>query len=143
MLKEKKKIVKDIAKSALKDKKKGTKKGIILKKELGLDKIESIWVQKILNISISIYIIVFNSRAPSRYFPIAKLKKLKAFRTSRLKIKGFSFITTKFKMTSPIQLKNFDKSLNTGDVILLYDISGEELRNKKIFENINYEVIKI
>jgi len=100
-----------------------------LKRLLGLDDFNYVWVRKILNVSIPIYIIVYNSRFPDLYLPIKKILTLKAFSMYRTK-KIVGQELQKFIISLPTLLENYNKKILSGSIIISYDIAGEYFQTK-------------
>jgi hypothetical protein len=142
-----KKSVKDKIKTAIKNagdpKLKGTAQGLALIKLLGLEKVKYVWCQKILNSSISIFIITFDSRNPTRYLPIGKIKKNPVLKTHRLKTKvGVPDDLLKWKYNVPVQLRNLKMVANTGSLIIVNDLAGIYRRDPKIVESVEqYKIV--
>lgn len=122
-------------KKAVEPKPKGTTKGLALIKTLGLEKLEYIWCQKILNYPTTVLIITFDSRFPSRYLPIKKVRNLHSFRFGKLKVKNSAAIDLgKYKMSVPVMLKDFEGTAGNGSLIIINDIAGESMHNPKMYE---------
>jgi hypothetical protein len=107
------------------------KTGKILKKALGLEDYKNVYVRKALNISIPIYIVIYNSRFPNLFIPISKMKNLKALsvqRTTRIYDQNLS----DFIMTPPVKLEQYDRTILSKSVIICYDMAGEYFSKDKI-----------
>jgi hypothetical protein len=105
-------------------------------KQLGLSKFSNISIQKIIGISIPIYIITFDSRYNRRFLTYSRLNNIKS--TSIKKIKSFSndiLQLKNVKLSPPANLYNIDLDISPSTILLLRDIAGEYFRTKKIFEN--------
>ena len=81
--------------------------GQILKKDLGLERLQYSYIVKIIDIPINIYIIFFDSRFPTSRIPISKIKNLDTFIFGRLKVAGLGYKIKSFKITPPIVLDDF------------------------------------
>lgn len=106
-----------------------------LQKNLGLSKFKYAMIYKIIGISIDVYTIVFDSHFPDIYLGYNKVKKVKSF--SLNKIKGLDTFK-KFKIFPPVPLADFNTKIPGNAIIILNDLGGEWLRNKRMFENINF-----
>lgn len=108
--------------------------GLQLKKDLGLNKFKHVYIQRIIGISIPIYIISFNSRYPELYISISKLKNVKTTTISRLKKASNGFDFPLFKMTPPEELNNFNDNVSGNAIIITQDLCGEKFQDKNMFE---------
>jgi len=112
--------------------------GEILKIELGLQNFDSIWIRKIIDLAINVYIVYFNSRYPSSYLSMSKIKNLDTFTIKRLKKAGMGFDHKEYKYTPPIPLSDFNGTINSNSMIIRVDITGEWFADKKLYnENFN------
>ena len=113
--------------------------GQILKKDLGLERLQYSYIVKIIDIPINVYIIFFDSRFPTSRIPISKIKNLDTFIFGRLKVAGLGYKIKSFKITPPIVLDDFMGKISSNSVILRLDICGERFSNTNLYESVNYE----
>ena len=107
-----------------------------LKKILGLEDYDYVWIRKIINLPISVYIVVYNSRFPNLYLPLNKVRNLKAFHIFRTN-KIVNQELDDFIMSMPYELERYNKRISSKSIILSYDIAGEYYANKEVSEFLN------
>lgn len=100
-----------------------------LKNLLGLEDYKFVWVRKVLNVSIPIFIIIYNSRFPNLYLPTQKVMKLKAFGIHKTK-KIINQELQGFILSLPVLLDNYKKKILSGSIIIYNDIAGEYFQTK-------------
>jgi len=105
-----------------------------LQHDLGLSKFKNVWIQKVLNVPMSIFIITFNSRYSNVDFGSARVRKVKSTQLKKVRQLGVHTIEDKLRMTPPLRLSSVSIRPRNGSLLILRDIAGEYLRNKKIFE---------
>lgn len=106
-----------------------------LQYDLGLSKFKNnVWIQKVLNIPISIFIITFNSRYPNVDWGTSRVRKIKSTQIKKIKQLGLNTIEDRLRMTPPLKLSSTHIRPRTGSLLILRDIAGEYLRNPKAFE---------
>jgi hypothetical protein len=110
--------------------------------DLGLEKFRYIFVQKVLGYALPIYIITFNSRYPTVSLSATRVKKLKFTWVGKAKKMGIHTYVKPIKLTPPIYLKSAMISMTTGSIVIQRDISGEYLRNPKMFSYTDYKLDK-
>jgi len=116
--------------------KKSSTTGENLKNYLKLNKFKFIWIQKVINSSVPIYIIYVDSRRPSVYLSITKIKKIRSFVIKRVKgsIKNNAFKLLKPKLSIPLPLEDFNSYIPSNSFILLVDFAGEYFINMFFYE---------
>ena len=105
-----------------------------LKSDLGLDNFRSVVIRKIINLPINIFLVFFNSKFPSTYIPLAKIRNLYTFTIDRLRREGYTYTTEPFRMSAPMQLANLSTRLPSNSIIIKVDITGEYYANKKLYK---------
>ena len=114
--------------------------GQILKQDLGLSKFKYLLIQKIIELPMNVYIITVDSRFPGVYIPFSRIKKLKSVTLKRIKIiqklNQKAIVSRPIRISMSMPLSNFDRAINSNDVILLRDLAGEYYMNKKFYESI-------
>jgi len=104
-----------------------------LRSDLGLNKIKYVWIRKIINISLTTYIITYDSRYPSTYLPRFKIKNPLSSSFRQLKKVGGKNVFKDFKFTPAIDLNEFDVRIDSAHIIV-QDLAGEKFIDKKLFE---------
>jgi len=119
-----------------------TRTGKQLIRDLGLSEFKYYWIQKVLNVSINMFIVTIDSRYPNTYLSVNKVKNL----FSMLMIKGRTVADGikmgKLTMTPPVPLEQFSGFFPTGSVILRHDLAGEYYGNKNTFKKMNEDFTK-
>jgi len=116
--------------------------GQILKKELGLSNFKIVWIRKIIDIPLNIYIIYFNSRYPTSYLSTSKIKNLDTVTVNKLQQYGVSYKQIPYKYTPPILLDDFNAKIPSNSMLVTIDIVGEFFANKDLYENVNKDYFK-
>lgn len=102
---------------------------------LKLKNFKYIWLQKIIDISIPIYVITVDSRRSTTFFGISKLKKLDSTVLKRTKQYGFNKILMKNpKFSVPIPLQYFSQKIGSNAIIIRRDLSGEYQFDSNLYE---------
>ena len=104
---------------------KNTPSGTRLKDVLGLTRFKYVWVRKILNMPMPIYVVIYNSRYPDIFIPISKVKKLKAFSIERFNRRGGKGYMKAFIYTQPVKIEQYNKKISSKSIFLKYDFAGE------------------
>ena len=104
---------------------KNTPSGTRLKDVLGLTGFKYVWVRKILNMPMPIYVVIYNSRYPDIFIPLSKIKKLKAFSIERLRRKGGEEYMKDFVYTQPVKIEQYNKKISARSIFIKYDFAGE------------------
>jgi len=107
--------------------------GRILKKDLGLEKLRSVLIRKVLNIPLPFFIVYFCSRFPNTYLPISKIKELETFTLKKLVRHGSNYGEIDFRMSPPMKIENISARLPQTSIIIKIDITGEYFANKKLY----------
>jgi len=108
--------------------------GKILIKDLGLEKFgKNIFVQKILGIGLSIYVITYNSKYPHVTLSASRVKKLKFTWIGRSKRKAIHTYVKPVKLTPPLYLDSAMVTMTSGSLVVFRDISGAYLENPRMF----------
>lgn len=124
-------------------------RGEILKRDLGLESFDYVYIQKVLGISPNIYIISYDTRYPQRYIPRVKLMNLKSTKFARLKVNNKEeFQFSEIKLTPPFDLDQISPQINTNSFFVLRDLAGEYFSLSHDVQDINestnkYSVYKI
>lgn len=113
--------------------------GQILKSELGLEIFDTVWIRKIIDIPLSIYLVYFNSRQPTTYLSINKIKNLDTFTLKKLKQSGVEHKFNNYKYTPAILLDDFNAKVMTDSMLIRIDIAGEMFANTNLYDNVNKE----
>lgn len=137
------KVIKDDVLNGIPFKQEKRTTGEILKLELGLKDFKSVWIRKIIDLALNVYIVYFNSHYPSSYLSMQKIKNLDTFTIERLKKSGISFNRKSYRYTPPIPLEDFNGTINSNSMLIRIDITGEFFANKKLYvESFNKEYFK-
>ena len=113
-------------------------KGEQLKKDLGLDEFNYVYIQKVLSIGLPIYIISCDSRYPHRYIPYAKLKNLRSSKFLKLKTNnGEEYKFSSLKLTPPFDIESTHVFINQSSLIWIRDLAGEYFRSGDFTQEIN------
>ena len=113
--------------------------GQILKKNLGLENLSFVYIVKIINIPINVYIVFFDSRFPTTRIPINKIKNLDSFIIERIKVAGLGYKFNSFRFTPPIDLNDFMAKISSNSIMLRLDICGERFNNTNLYESVDYK----
>ena len=118
-------------------------RGEILKRDLGLESFDYTYIQKILGISPSIYIVTYDTRYPNRYIPRSRLMNLQSSKFTRLKtVHKDEFEFSELKLSPPFDLDQVSPHISSSSVFLLRDIAGEYFRTDKLTQEINESISK-
>ena len=116
-------------------------KGELLKRDLGLEQFDYCYIQKILGISPSIYIVSFDSRYRFRYIPYTRLMNLKSSHFTRLSVAhNDEYEFSHLKLSPPFNLSDVTPHINAGSVFCLRDIAGEYFRTTNLETPINESI---
>jgi len=107
--------------------------GQTLINDLGLEKFRHVYIQKVMGLAQNIYIITYNSKYPTIDLSATRVKKLKFTWLGRAKRKGVHTYIAPAKLTPPIYLKSSLITMTSGSLVVMRDISGEYLRNPRMF----------
>ena len=112
-----------------------------LKRDLKLDNIKYVYIQKIVNIGIPCYVVTYNSRYPNVWISVSKLinlkssKILQAFITrDDTKSVDTKFVFNNFRLFPPQLLISYERSIPSRSMIIIRDIAGEQFGNFKLIE---------
>lgn len=117
-------------------------KGQILKTDLGLDRLQYVYIAKVINVSLNVYIIFFDSRFPNTHIPVYKIKNLDTFVMGKLKISSMGYGIDTFRITPPILLDEFTGKIPLNSLVYRLDICGERFSNTNLYESVNREKFK-
>ena len=106
--------------------------GKYLKISLGLSEFQFVVIRKILNISMPIYLVFYDSRRPNVFLSQYKIKHLRSLILQKTKRSGFEFIMKDFKLSPPLSIEDCRIPMITGMMIIKMDIAGEYFRNDSI-----------
>ena len=108
-----------------------------LKHDLGLDNFKYVYIQKLIDISIQVYIITLNSRYPTVHLPRQKLSNVFSFSVDKVNsATGDHYSLRSFKLTPAIYIEEYDSKIYTKSVIIRQDIGGDNYVNQKMYESI-------
>lgn len=110
--------------------------GVQLKMDLGLAKIHSVWLRKVIGAGYPIFVISYNTHRPGIYLSPIKVKNSKLNTIGKIKRKGVHFFLKNVKMTPPLPIEHSMVSLSSGYIFILQDFAGEFLVNTKILEGV-------
>ena len=103
-----------------------------------LNNFKYIWIQKIIDSSISIYVITVDSRRPTTYLSLSRVKKLDSTILKRSKKYGKNKTAIKEpKFSIPIPLRHFDRKIPSGSIIIRRDLGGEYFMKRGMYEETN------
>jgi hypothetical protein len=103
-------------------------------KAFKLQKFKYIWIQRVIDSSLPIWIISVDSRRPTVYFSMSKLRHLDSTIIRRLKKRGpNSVLLKKPNLSIPIPLQHFDNKFSSNVIIIRRDIGGEYFMNKDYY----------
>lgn len=105
--------------------------GTHIKKDLGLENYPYVYIQKILNGSIPIFIVTFDSRRPNIYLSPIKVRKIDTSQVKKIKKYGKQFIFKDYKMTLPILIEDSNIIVSSGNMFIIRDIAGEYYKGSK------------
>ncbi len=138
--------IKDIIQQDIDAKLHKKRSGELLKRDLGLNQIDHVYIQKILGIALSIYVVSYNSRYPNLNIPRSKLKSIRTMTIDKVRSIPSEFLFTPYKLSPPIELDVFIARIPSNSIIITQDICGDRFQNKSLFEStikINDEEIKV
>jgi hypothetical protein len=109
--------------------------GKVLKHDLGLDNISHVYIQKIIGLSLNIYVVSYNSRYPTLFIPRSKLKTIGTMTIQKVRSVPNLFMFSNFKLSIPIELDEFIARIPSNSIIITQDICGDRFQNKSILES--------
>jgi hypothetical protein len=124
--------------------------GEALKKALNLEKLTYVVIQKVIGMSLPIFIVTFDSRHPQTYIPYNRLLKLK-FSTLKQVISSkpksvlsdINIKVKKVKILPPYDIESYDRIVSTRSLIFTRDLGGYWYSNPKLYECIDNKVKEI
>lgn len=114
-----------------------------LKIDLGLANFQNVVIQKAINFPIPLYVVTYNSRYPERAIFYSKVKAIKTSFLAKLRQYGNQSKFKMLKLTPPVDLNYFNKTLRSNFYIYCRDLCGENFRDKKMFQQINESLVEI
>jgi hypothetical protein len=108
-------------------------KGNELKELLGVEKFHYVWIQKVINLSVPIFIITCSSRFSNFWYSRVRLRNMKSMFVKRLKVKGGGFFLDDFKTTIPILIEEYHNTIPKNSLIVFRDLAGEYYRVKRMY----------
>lgn len=113
--------------------------GSELKTYFNLDSFSKVYIQKVLNSIVPIYIISLNSRYSNQHIPRKLLQFNKTSMLYRFKGKNAKFV----KLSPPVMLDDYSQNINPNDFVLIRDLGAERyLLNRNLSPNfINFETM--
>jgi len=128
-------LVKDIIQQTVDDKINKEPFGIVLKRSLGLKNIDKVYIQKVIGISMGIYVVSYNSRYPWLHIPRSRLKKVQTMMLQRVNKRYPKEITFKKMILSPpVELDTFISTIPSNAIIITQDICGDRFQQKNLLE---------
>jgi len=114
-----------------------------LKIDLGLANFQNVVIQKAINFPIPLYVVTYNSRYPERAIFYSKVKSIKTSFLAKLRQYGNQSKFKTIKLTPPVDLNYFNKTLRTNVIIYARDMCGEQFRDKNMFQVINESIVEM
>lgn len=102
--------------------------GVELKSHFKLDDFPKVYIQRVINSTIPIYIISFNSRYPNQHIPRKLLQLNKSSMLYRLKNDQAKFV----RLSPPFIIENFMYNIDTNAFIFIRDLGGERYLDDRI-----------
>lgn len=103
--------------------------------DLGLKNFgDNVFIQKVINSALPIYIITYNSRYPKVHLSALRVKKIKSTWMGKIKRNGVHVHLKNIKLTPPLILNSSLTHMVTGSIVVMRDIAGEFMRQPKVFE---------
>ena len=115
-------------------------KGELLKRELGLENIESVVIQKVLGIAQSVYVVTYDSRRPTLFISNSKLRKLKSSKLKFLYQYGIGFDTESVTLSPAFDILYKSVVLTSNTIIIQRDLAGELYYDRDLVESKKYKV---
>ena len=112
--------------------------GFTIKTALGLEDFKYIWIEKVINSPIDIFILTIDSRHPNVFLSMSRVKKTKGTVLRNLQP---SLDNKAFKTTPPIELEDSVYSLKSNSLFIIRDIAGDYWRDPTMFDK-SYPKIK-
>lgn len=104
-----------------------------LKSQLGLDKFQNIYIQKVINSSLPVYIITVDSRRPTLHLTNSKLKSVQSTYLRRYLDRGGSVTLNDFKLSPSFDLESYTGIIPSRSIIIFRDLGGEYRRNPMFY----------
>jgi hypothetical protein len=114
--------------------------GQILQSDLGLERFQRVFIQKVLGIAVPIYVITYNSKYPNVVLSAARVKKLKFAWVGKAKRKGVHTYVKPIKLTPPLYLDSAMIRMTSGSIVFLRDLAGDYLRNPRMFSYTDFKI---
>jgi len=111
-----------------------------LRRDLGLEKFNHAYIQKVINFPKDIYIITVDSRYPSVFISYSRIRKIKSAFIGELLKRGKDFSIQEFKLTPPVRLQDYIGGITRSSVLFFRDLAGEHYMNKNLYEDIKDKV---
>ncbi len=111
-----------------------------LKNALGLNKFNFVWIQKVMGISIPIFLVTIDSRYPKIYLSMNSVKKSKTAIINTIKKSVFSLNIKEIKLTPPVLINNTSFNIGSNTLVIVRDVAGDYFHNSKIFEDIAIDI---
>ena len=113
-----------------------------LRHSLGVDEFAYVWLSKVIDYPLHLYLIYVDSKFPTIYFPWTRIKRVQSTVLRKIKSIGTTIKFKKFKMTPPVALGEFSGSLPRNAVFIRIDIAGEYYKEKGYLQPINEEQLR-
>jgi hypothetical protein len=113
-------------------------------KVLGLSKMKTVYVQRILQTGTPTFVFTFDSHF--KYLPLLKVLKNPVHQIRKIKVASGQIRQKKIRMSTPLRLDSISQfPIKDGAVYILNDIAGVYYRNKKLYESVQsgYNVLYI
>jgi hypothetical protein len=98
-----------------------------------LNKFKYVWIQRIIDLSVNVWIITVDSRRPNSYLSMSKLRRLDSMIIKRAKKSSNLILLRQPKFSVPIPLEYFNGRIQSGAVLIRRDIAGEYFMNKDYY----------
>ena len=115
--------------------------GSTLKKSLGLNKFPYVMVQKVIDVPINILVVTVDSRRPTVYLSPFRVKSSDSSRLLKVKHYGMAYLAKDYKLTPPLLIERISPFVGLGTLFIFRDLSGEYLKNPKMYESESYLVL--
>jgi len=109
-------------------------RGAQLKKDLGLTNFKYAYIQRIIGMSMPVYVVTIDSKYPTIFLSWGKIKKLKSTWIGNAIHRGKDFIKKELKLTPPIRIEDLNIIPISRSVIFIRDMAGEYLIRQRVYE---------
>lgn len=109
--------------------------GSQLKYRLGLEKLPFVFIQKVLNIGIPIYIVTFDSRYYTHYLNRNRIKKASITSLQQVQTLSNDFKTDELLLSQPILIEHYAAYIKNSAFVFTQDLCGLNYQNKSLLES--------